>query len=79
MFYMLVAIIFGVIAGMIALSKGRNIVGWFLAGFLVGPFALAVMVLPTLPRQGRFAECPACLEVVRQEATVCRYCGTAFE
>ena len=79
MFFIMVAVIFGAIAGMIALSKGRNFIGWFLAGVFVGPFSLAVWALPTLPRKGKFAECPACMEIVREEASVCRYCGTAFE
>lgn len=79
MMYIIVAIIFGVVASTIAIDKGRSAVGWFFAGLMIGPFALAVIALPTRPRRGRYAECPACLEVVKDEATVCRFCGTAFE
>ena len=77
--YILVAVVFGAVAAIIARVKARNVVGWFLAGLLIGPFALVVVVLPARVKDGRFAECPACCEVVRADATVCRHCGTAFE
>jgi hypothetical protein len=77
--YILVAIVFGVVSAMIASAKARNVFGWFAAGLLIGPFALVVLALPARTKNGRFAECPACCEVVRSDATVCRHCGTAFE
>jgi hypothetical protein len=74
--YILVAVVFGVVAGILARAKGRNSVGWFIAGLLIGPFALVVAVMPPRVREGRLVQCPACCEVVRHEARVCRYCGT---
>lgn len=74
--YVVVAIVFGVVSGIVGRSKGRSSLGWFIAGLLIGPFALVVAVLPAKPREGRLAQCPACLEVIQQEARVCRYCGT---
>ena len=41
-----VALVFGVVSSIIACSKGRNSLGWFLAGLLIGPFALVVAALP---------------------------------
>jgi hypothetical protein len=79
MVYVVIALVFGVVAAVIANDKGRNLLGWFLAGFFLGPFGLAVSLLPARPLRGKYAECPACLEVVRYDATVCRYCGTQFE
>jgi hypothetical protein len=77
--YVLVAIIFGIVSGILARSKGRNTLGWFIAGLLIGPFALLVAVLPARPRDGHLAECPACREVIQAEASICRFCGTQFE
>ncbi len=79
MMYILLALIFGAIAASIAVDRGRSFVAWFLAGVLIGPFGLAVLALPRKPKRGRYSECPACLEIVRDEAMVCRFCGTAFE
>lgn len=79
MMFIVVAIVFGVIAALVATEKGRSPIGWFFTGFLVGPFSLAVIALPRKLRAGRYSECPACFEVVREDASVCRYCGTEFE
>ena len=79
MMFIAVALIFGVIAALAAAEKGRSPVGWFVTGFLVGPFSLAVLALPRKLRAGRFSECPACYEIVREDASVCRFCGTEFE
>ncbi len=79
MMFLIVGVMFGVMAALVAGEKGRNPLLWFLTGFLIGPFSLIVAVLRPRAVAGRFAECPACLEIVRDQARVCRFCGTAFE
>ena len=77
--FWLITLVFGVVASVIAYGKGRNSLGWFLAGSFLGPFALIVAFLGPVEREGMFAECPECREVVREEALRCRYCRTALE
>lgn len=73
----LVTFVFGAVASLIAYGKGRNSLGWFLAGMFIGPFALVVALLPPVARDGMYATCPACKEVIRAEAAACRYCHAA--
>jgi hypothetical protein len=75
----IVALVFGIVSSIIACSKGRNSLGWFLAGLLIGPFALVVAALPPVARDGQFKRCPACAEVIRAEATRCRYCELTLQ
>ncbi len=75
----LVTIIFGIVASVIAYGKGRNSLGWFIAGLLMGPFALVVVFLPPEEKEGMFVKCPACREVIREDAVTCRYCHAVFE
>ena len=77
--FWLVTLVFGVIASLIAHSKGRNSLGWFIAGMLVGPFGLVVALLPPVPREGMYVTCPSCKEVIRNDAGTCRYCHTLTE
>jgi hypothetical protein len=74
--YIFIAFIFGVVSSVIAYSKGRNSLGWFIAGLAIGPFALVVAALPPVPRDGQYARCPVCAEVIPSEASICRYCNT---
>jgi hypothetical protein len=76
--FWVVTLIFGVLASVIAHGKGRNSLGWFLAGTFVGPFALVVAFLPRVPRSGMFTQCPECREVIQQDAAACRYCRSGF-
>jgi hypothetical protein len=77
--YWLVAFIFGATAAAIARGKGRSGLGWFLGGLLIGPFALVVAALPPTIREGTWTQCPACHEVIRSGATLCRYCHTIID
>jgi len=65
-------IAFGVITGAVASSRGRNPVGWFLAGMAM--FIVALPVLLILPRlDGQ--TCPHCgTRGLPLEASVCKAC-----
>jgi hypothetical protein len=77
--FWLVTVVFGVVASVIAYGKGRNSLGWFALGMMIGPFALVVALLPPIEREGMFARCPACREVIRAGAATCRYCHAALQ
>jgi len=72
--YVLAAATFALTAALIAHSKGRSAFGWFLSGFVIGPFALIVAALPPLAENGGYMNCPYCREVVRADVRVCCHC-----
>lgn len=77
-----------IVTGIAASSRGRTGFGWFLLGCLFSILALiAVLVLPSrntpaLVVGGEVASpdthvrCPECKELVRADATLCRWCHT---
>lgn len=77
-------IVFGIIAAVIASEKGRSGCGGFALGVLLGPFGILWALLmrrdqanidDTALKSGEMKKCPACTELVRVEATKCRHCG----
>ena len=75
----IITLVFGIIASLIAYSKGRNSLGWFLAGMLVEPFALVVAFLQPTSREDMYSQCPVCKEVIREGAASCRFCHALVE
>lgn len=83
--YIGIWILFGLVASVIASSKGRSGCGWFLLGILLGPFSLMVAAMPSLkiannnePDPKTHFICPDCAEFVRKEARICKHCRCKF-
>jgi len=74
--YILICTLFGTAAALVAHSRARNALGWFVTGFFIGPFSLIVAVLPLALKEGLTKRCPQCTEVIRYHAQLCRHCGS---
>ncbi|NVP58065.1 zinc ribbon domain-containing protein [Mycoplana rhizolycopersici] len=92
MIFLIIWILFGVAAGVVASSKGRSGFGWFLLGCIFGVFALIIVAcLSSLKRERVVAAtptpqlaqpikaCPECAETVLLAANVCKHCGHRFD
>lgn len=61
-----------VVVGAFARSKDRSFVGYTALAMLLSPIVgfIAVLVLGSSGRK-----CPACAEIVKQDALKCKFCG----
>ena len=76
LFWVAFAIVVGVVAG----SRGRSGLGWFLFSLVLTPLLglILVALLPAVtqgPTPDTHVKCPDCAELVLREARVCKHCG----
>lgn len=74
MHFAVLMIIGGLVGGLVAGNKGRNVLGWTLACGILPLLLPVLFALSVLPRPGISRICPHCLRVIPLPAAVCAYC-----
>lgn len=74
-------IIFSILAGVIANSKGRSGFGFFLLSVFLSPLIgiVCALIAQKHEPQKQLYRCPDCKETIMKDAIVCKHCGLRFD
>lgn len=75
----LINILIGLLAAVIAQSKGYSFIRWWINGAIGGPFSLLYVIFmksQKVPKRGetRLIACPHCGKMIAAELKICSYC-----
>lgn len=84
-FVLIIWLFLSLIVALMAENKGHSGIGALILSLLFSPFVWAIVVAASQPNQreldrkdiksGKAKRCPACDEIVRPKAKVCKHCG----
>lgn len=72
--YLAIMIVGGLLGGLLAWNKGRNLFVWTLCCGVMPLTLLILLALPRLPLEGVWRPCPFCLRIIPWQASVCSAC-----
>jgi hypothetical protein len=80
---------FAAVVGMLAHNRGRSGFGWFWLAALISPLIAVIALLIVGDKHPPGAagavvsadtrKCPRCAELVKNEANLCKHCGSTIE
>ena len=73
--YVLLIVVAGIVGAAFAKQKGRSQILWFFLCATVPLLVIAILFLPSVVAKGITKKCSYCAEVIKEIATVCKYCG----
>jgi len=75
--------IVSILIGKAAARKGRSFAAFFWLSVVLSPIIIGLVIAAMKPLEttevGNTKKCPACAEMVKTEAVVCRFCGHNFQ
>ncbi|MCF8245675.1 MAG: zinc ribbon domain-containing protein [Saprospiraceae bacterium] len=73
--WIIICAVFGIVGSILAQKKGRSQILWFILCAIVPLLVIAILLLPAIAAAGFTKKCPHCAEIVKEDATMCKYCG----
>jgi len=73
--YTILIVVAGIVGAILARPKGRSPILWFILCAIVPLLIIAIALLPSVIAKGFTKKCPHCTEIIKEDATVCKYCG----
>ncbi len=73
--YIILIVVAGIAGAILARPKGRSPILWFILCAMVPLLVIAIALLPSVIAKGFTKKCPHCAEIIKEDATVCKYCG----
>ncbi len=73
--YIILIVVAGIVGAILARPKGRSPLLWFILCAILPLLVIAIALLPSVIAKGFNKKCPHCSEIIKEDATTCKYCG----
>lgn len=73
--YIILIVVAGIVGAMLARTKGRSRLLWFILCAILPLLVIAILLLPPVVAKGVTKKCHHCAEIIKEDAVFCKYCG----